>query len=61
MEHWTKILDNGNDVDIINLDFCKAFDCVPHQLLLCKLKAHGITASELDWIIDFLSNRQQSM
>ena len=48
-------------VDIINLDFCKDFDCVPHQLLLCKLKAYSITASELDWIIDFLSNRQQSI
>ena len=39
MEHWTKILDDGNDVDIIYLDFRKAFDCVPHQHLLSKLKA----------------------
>ena len=28
MEHWTKSLDDGNDVDIVYLDFCKAFDCV---------------------------------
>ena len=34
MEHWTKISDDGNDVDIIYLDFRKAFDCVPHQRLL---------------------------
>lgn len=45
MEHWTKILDNGNDVDIIYLDFCKAFDHVPYQCLLSKLKAYGISGS----------------
>ena len=33
MEHWTKSLDDGYDIaiDIVYLDFCKAFDCVPHQ------------------------------
>ena len=33
---------DGNDVDIIYLDFYEAFDCVPHQRLLSKLKAYGI-------------------
>ena len=56
MEHWTKILDDGNDVDIIYLDFRKAFDCVPHQRLLSKLKAYGIAGSVLNWVTDFLSN-----
>ena len=39
MEYWTKSLDDGNDVaiDIIYLDFCKAFDCILHQCLLSKL------------------------
>ena len=59
MEHWTKISDDGNDVDIIYLDFCKAFDCVPHQRLLSKLKAYGIAGSVLNWITDFLSSRRQ--
>ena len=34
MDHWTMSLDDGNDVDIVYLDFCKAFDCVPHQCIL---------------------------
>ena len=59
MEHWTKSLVDGNDVDIIYLDFRKAFDCVPHQCLLSKLKAYGISGNTLNWILDFLSNRQQ--
>ena len=33
MEHWIKSLDDGNDVDIVYLDFCKAFVCVPHQCM----------------------------
>ena len=59
MEHWTRFLDDGNDVDIIYLDFRKAFDCVPHQRLLSKLKAYGMAGSVLNWVTDFLSNRRQ--
>ena len=56
MEHRTKSSDGGNDVDIVYLDFCKVFDCVPHQCVLFKLKAYGISGNILNWIIDFLSN-----
>ena len=41
LEEVTKWVDEGSPVDIIYLDFTKAFDEVPHYLLL-KLKAHGI-------------------
>ena len=41
-EEITKRIDEGSPVDIIYLDFQKAFDKVPHQRLLLKLKAHGI-------------------
>ena len=60
MEHWTKSLDDGNDVDIVYLDFCEAFDCVPHQRVLYKLKAYGISGRVFNWIMDILSNRRQS-
>ena len=42
-------LDEVSPVEIIYVDFPKAFDKVPHQRLLLKLKAHGI-----DWIIDWI-------
>jgi hypothetical protein len=35
-------LDSGEPVDVIYLDFQKAFDNVPHERLLSKLKAIGI-------------------
>ena len=42
LEDLTQALDNGKDVDVIFLDFCKAFDKVPHRRLLKKLWAYGI-------------------
>ena len=52
-------MDNGNDVDVIYLDFCKAFDKIPHRRLLKKLEKYGIKGKALNWIKDFLSERQQ--
>ena len=43
----------------VYLDFSKAFDTVPHSLLLLKLQAVGIDGKVLSWIRDFLTNRQQ--
>jgi len=31
MEHWTKCVDDGNSIDVVYLDFLKAFDKVPHS------------------------------
>ena len=58
---WTAAVEEGNLVDVVYLDFAKAFDSVPHphQRLLCKLKSHGISARLLDWIASFLVGRQQ--
>ena len=49
----------GSPVDIIYLDFQKAFDKVSHQRLLLKLKAHGIGDSIIDWIEQWLTDRRQ--
>ena len=37
LEEITEVVDNGDEVDIIYLDFCKAFDKVPHKRLLKRL------------------------
>ena len=59
LEEITKWIDMGSPVDIIYLDFQKAFDKVPHQRLLLKLKAHGIGDSITDWIEQWLTDRRQ--
>ena len=42
IDTWTRVLDEGGNLDIIYLDFQKTFDTVPHQRLLQKLYAYGI-------------------
>ena len=46
-------------VDVILLDFAKAFDTVPHKRLLAKLKAYGFNGLKLKWIEAFLESRRQ--
>ena len=54
------VLDKGGQVDIIFLDFSKAFDCISHDLLLYKLQhVYGIDGCLLLWFQDYLSNRSQ--
>ena len=59
MEEITKWIDEGSPVDIIYLDFQKAFDKVPHQRLLLKLKADGIGDGIIDWTEQWLTDRRQ--
>ena len=59
METITDHLDDGSPVDMLYLDFRKAFDAVPHQRLLTKLKSYGVTDNVFNWVKDFLSNRTQ--
>ena len=53
-----QLLDNGYPVDVVYLDFKKAFDTVLHQWLT-KLASYGILSNVYNWIEDFLSNRSQ--
>ena len=51
--------DLGHQIDIGILDFSKAFDTVPHQRLVNKLRIYGIEGKVLEWITSFLTDRRQ--
>ena len=59
LEEITKWVDDGSSVDVVYLIFQKAFDKVPHQRLLLKLKYHGIGNDVINWIEKWLTHRRQ--
>ena len=59
MDFITEKVDNGESVDIVYLDYSKAFDKISHKKLITKLKAHGISGKVADWIQEWLRGRTQ--
>ena len=53
--------DNNIQSDLIQMDFAKAFDKVPHKRLLYKLQWYGITGNIHRWIKSFLTDRSQKV
>ena len=56
-----KHLTDNNEVDVLYLDFQKAFDRVDTGVLLSKLKRYGVRGKLLAWIKEFLTNRKQAV
>ena len=61
LEYVTKTLDEGASVDAIYLDFSKAFDSVPHDRLLMKVRSVGIDSNTVDWMKGWLRSRKQQI
>ena len=59
MEKWSGSWESHDPVDVIYLDFQKAFDKVPHYRLLEKTKRLGVSQEVVDWLWDFLTGRVQ--
>ena len=55
IEEFKKNLDNDYVVGAILMDLSKAFDCVPHDLLLAKLSAYGFSNEALGYIMSYLT------
>ena len=58
LHSWYRSLESGDSVDVIFLDFAKAFDRVSHHLLY-KLQCYDIQGQLFSWFHDYLSDRTQ--
>ncbi|CAB3994347.1 RNA-directed DNA polymerase from mobile element jockey, partial [Paramuricea clavata] len=58
-EEWKKELDNHKVIGLVAMDLSKAFDTLPHDLTVQKLKQYGADQKTTTLITDYLSNRRQ--
>ena len=59
LQAWQEELDKSGLVGTILMDLSKAYDCLPHDLLIAKLEAYGVDKGALKLISNYLSNRKQ--
>ena len=50
-----------SQIDMVILDFSKAFDTVPHKKLLHKMRLYGVDGNTNAWLTDFLTNRKMNV
>jgi hypothetical protein len=64
LEHFdkiTKLMEEGHEVDVVYVDFAKAFDKVDINIAMRKIRSLGITGLLAEWIHCFLSHRTQKV
>jgi hypothetical protein len=55
---WRQSLDNKEIVTVISLALSKAFDCIPHNLLLAKLRAYGVSEHSVSLLRSYLFSQR---
>ena len=61
IENWKKTLDEKFFVGAVLIDLSKAFDCIPHDLLIAKLHAYGFSENIVTFIFSYLKRRKQNV
>ena len=61
IENWKQSLDNKKFVGAVLMDLSKAFDCIPHELLIAKMHAYGFEFNTLVFFYFYLKNRKQNV
>ena len=59
IQSWQKELDQSGFVGTIMMDLSKAYDCLPHDLMVAKLESYNLAKESLQLISDYLSYRKQ--
>ena len=58
IKNWKKSLDNKSSVGTVVMDLSKAFNCIPHDLLVPKLDAYGLTEDAVTFVYSYLECRK---
>ena len=58
LEIWTRVMEKGYGVDVIYLDYWKAFDTVPIKRLMQKCKGYGVRGAVAKCLEDLLTGRK---
>ena len=61
LEDWRNALEKNQYVAAVLMDLSKAFDCLPHDILLDKLSAYGMFTDSVSLLESYLSNRKQQI
>ena len=56
---YLELLDRPGKVGMVLMNLSKAYDCIPHDLLLAKLEAYGFSLESLNLMNSYLTNRLQ--
>ena len=59
LEEWREKLDENFIVSAVLMNLSKAFDCIPHDLIIAKFAAYGIERETLRLICSYLKSRKQ--
>ena len=58
---WKKSLDGTNIIGAVLMDLPKAFDCIPHDLLVAKLHAYGLSIDSITFIYLYMKSRKEEV
>ena len=61
IEQWRQHLDSNKVVGAVLMDLSKAFDCLPHDLLIAKLEAYGLDREMVKLVYSYLKDRKQAV
>ena len=59
IDEWKRSLDQNNVVGMVLMDLSKAFDAIPHDLLIAKLFAYGFSSNACTFMFSYLTHRMQ--